>query len=96
MLPERIPSPHGGRPPIDDRLVFEKLLLITKTGISYDDAADSRCSATTIRNRRDAWADAGYLRRLRVIAVENYDWAIGIDFDDLSADGCITKAPCGG
>ena len=33
---------------------------------------------------------------LHRLALDQYDRLIGIDFDDIVVDGCITKAPCGG
>ncbi|SCF48674.1 Putative transposase of IS4/5 family (DUF4096) [Micromonospora matsumotoense] len=40
---------------IADRIVFDKLLQVLRFGCSYQGIADSTCSATTIRNRRDEW-----------------------------------------
>jgi len=31
-----------------------------------------------------------------VVALAAYDRIIGLELDELSVDGCITKAPCGG
>ena len=33
---------------------------------------------------------------LEQIALEAYDRMIGLELADVSVDGCITKAPCGG
>jgi DNA-binding transcriptional MerR regulator len=41
------------RPRISDRIVFDKLLQLLRFGCSYEAIADSICSASTIRNRRD-------------------------------------------
>jgi len=58
--------------------------------------ADERCSATTLRRRRDEWIDLGVMEALRKLALEAYDWIIGLELADVAVDGCITKAPCGG
>lgn len=84
------------RPRIDDRVVFDKLVQMARFGISYREAADRTCSATTLRRRRDEWIDAGVIDRLREIALAAYDSIIGLETEHLSVDGCITKAPCGG
>lgn len=34
--------------------------------------------------------------RLHALALEAYDRMIGLELGELSVDGCITKAPCGG
>ncbi|MFE9658109.1 transposase, partial [Micromonospora sp. NPDC006431] len=44
---------------VADRIVFDKLLQVPRFGCSYEAIADSTCSATTIRNRRDEWINLG-------------------------------------
>lgn len=51
------------RPRIPDRIVFEKLLQVLRFGCSYEAIANSACSATTIRARRDEWIKAGIFAR---------------------------------
>ena len=58
--------------------------------------AEEGCSATTIRRRRDEWMEAGVMDALERIALEAYDRIIGLEVADVSVDGCIAKAPCGG
>jgi transposase len=43
---------------IADRIVFDKLLQVLRFGCSYQGIADTTCSATTIRTRRDEWKRA--------------------------------------
>jgi len=52
--------------------------------------------ATTLRRRRDEWIAVGLMEQLERIAREGYDRLIGLQLEDVSIDGCITKAPCGG
>lgn len=84
------------RPRVADRLVFEKLLQVLRFGCAYESIADSNCSATTIRNRRDEWITLGVFERLKMIVLEAYDRIVGLLLEDISVDGCITKAPGGG
>jgi transposase len=81
---------------IPDRVVFDKLLQVLRFGCSYQGIADSTCSATTIRARRDEWIERGVFAQLRRIALDAYDRLVGLVLDNLSVDGCITKAPGGG
>src|SRR5512135_3486757 len=81
---------------IADRIVFEKQLQVLRSGCSYEAIADSACSATTIRARRDEWIKAGLFARLKQIALEAYDRMVGLVLHDLAIDGCLTKAPGGG
>lgn len=65
-------------------------------GCSYEAIADVSCSATTIRDRRDEWIEAGIFARLKQITLEAYDRIVGLVLQEILVDGCITKAPGGG
>ena len=84
------------RPRVADRLVFEKLLQVLRFGCSYKSIADSSCSATTIRNRRNEWITLGVFEQLKMIVLDAYDRIVGLVLEDIAVDGCITKAPGGG
>jgi transposase len=98
LLPEReVVHPLGcHRPRIPDRVVFDKLVQSLVFGAAYERVADSTCSATTIRNRRDEWIAAGVFEELEQICLQAYDRIVGLDLADLTVDGCIVKSPCGG
>ncbi|MFV5998537.1 IS5 family transposase [Streptomyces sp. NPDC056231] len=101
LMPER-PLYHPDhplgchRPRISDRIIFDKLLQLLRFGCSYEAIADTTCSATTIRNRRDEWIRLGIFARLKQIALESYDRIVGLILDQIAVDGSITKAPGGG
>lgn len=84
------------RPRIGDRIIFDKLVQVLVLGASYAKIADTTCSATTLRARRDEWIVAGVFDQLEQICLEAYDRIVGLDLDQLSVDGCVVKAPCGG
>ncbi len=99
LLPERnVDHPLGcHNPRIPDRVIFDKLVQVLVFGCAYERIADKTCSATTLRRRRDEWIASGVMERLQQIVLDAYDdWMIGLDLSDVSVDGCITKAPCGG
>jgi transposase len=81
---------------IADRIVFDKLVQVLRFGCSYQAIADNTCSATTIRTRRDEWIRLGVFAQLKQIALDAYDRIVGLLLEDISVDGCITKAPGGG
>ena len=97
-IPAReVHHPNGGhRPRVSDRIVFEKLVEMAVFGLSYRQAEDHTCSATTIRRRRDEWIKAGVFDKTCAESVRGYDKMVGLDFSNLSVDGCIVKAPNGG
>ncbi|MCF3103026.1 transposase [Streptomyces roseoverticillatus] len=85
-------------PRISDAVVFDRLVQVQVQvfGCGYERAAGSACSATTLRRRRDEWIAAGVMETLRLLVLAAYDRMIGLELDQLSADGCISKAPSGG
>jgi transposase len=98
LIPDREVSHPWGchRPRIPDRVVFDKLVQVLVLGVAYQRIADSVCSATTIRRRRDEWIEAGIFERLEQICLEAYDQVVGLDLSQITVDGCMVKAPCGG
>jgi transposase len=81
---------------IPNRIIFDKLVQVLVLGASYAKIADTTCSATTLRQRRDEWIVAGIFTMLEQICLDAYNKMIGLDLDNLIVDGCIVKAPCGG
>lgn len=102
LLPER-PTFDPGHPlgvhrrRLNDRIVFDdKLIQVLRFGCSYQAIADTTCSATTIRNRRNEWITLGVFAQLKRIVLECYDRIVGLVLEDISIDGCIAKASGGG
>jgi hypothetical protein len=101
LLPERPefdPTHPWGchRRRIPDLIVFRHVVDALVHGSGYERIASAACSATTIRRRVKQWAGLGLAQELHRIALAVYDKMIGLDLDDVSADGCHTKAPCKG
>lgn len=98
LLPQHVDTHPLGchNPRISDRVVFDKLVQVAVLGAAYERIADARCSATTIRRRRDEWIAAGVFESLEQAALEAYDRFVGLDLHSVAVDGCIVKAPCGG
>jgi transposase len=96
--PEFHPSHPLGchRRRIPDRVVFEHIIDALVHGSGYERIATVACSDRTIRRRLREWADAGVAEQVHAAALRAFDLVIGLDLDDVSVDGCITKAPCGG
>ena len=66
LLPEPEDRHSWGchRPRVADRIVFDLLIGTPVLGGGYRRVADARCSATTLRRRRDAWIAAGVMATL--------------------------------
>ena len=96
--PEFCPTHPWGchRRRVPDRVVFDHVIAALVHGSGYERIATPGCSDRTIRRRLDDWAAAGVGEDVLKAALAGYDQMIGLDLDDLSVDGSITKAPCGG
>jgi len=99
-LPEHGATDHPlgcHRPRISDRECFEAILFRLVTGCSWDVAGRlGKGSETTLRRRRDEWVALGAYACLVDEAVAGFDKVIGLDLSDVSVDGSLHKAPCGG
>ncbi len=81
---------------IPNRVVFDHVLAALVHGSGYERIATPGCSDRTIRRRLADWAERDVGVELLKAALAAYDQMIGLDLDDLSLDGSITKSPCGG
>ena len=92
--------PTGGhRRRIPDRIVFWGMLVRLVTGCSWVTAErllGGAVSDTTMRARRDEWVAAGVFDGIESEALAGYDRIVGLDLSEVSVDGSIHKAPCGG
>ena len=101
LLPRSVDAHPLGchRPRVPDRLCFWGLLIRLVTGASWVDIEailDHHVSDTTLRARRDEWIDAGVFDQLKREAMAAFDRIIELDLGDVSLDGSLHKAPCGG
>lgn len=98
LLPEHVDSHPLGchNPRIPDRVVFEHVIAALVHGSGYERVASPACSDRTIRRRVKYWSELGMAEQVHALALMAYDQMIGLELDELSVDGCLTKAPCGG
>lgn len=84
---------------VSDQLCLEAMLVRLVTGCSWVDVEHlmgRRVSDTTLRARRDEWIEAGVYDAIANEAICAYDRVIGLDLSEVTIDGSIHKAPCGG
>ena len=87
----------GGRPRIPDRDCADAIFYVLRTGCQWSALNQTTlCAKSTAHDRFQAWASAGVFLRLWQTGVERFDDLQGIDWDWLSMDGAMTKAPLGG
>lgn len=82
---------------IDDKVCLTGLIYRLALGCSWVDAARLvGVSDATLRRRRDDWIAAGVFDALVDEALAGYDRIRGLDLSEVSIDGSLHKAPCGG
>ncbi|MBK3574963.1 IS5 family transposase [Streptomyces sp. MBT65] len=98
LLPEHVDTHPLGchNPRTTDRTVFEHVIAALVHGSGYERITTPGCSDRTIRRRVRHWAQLGIAEQVYALTLEAYDRMIGLELAELSVDGCITKAPCGG
>lgn len=78
-----------------DRVVFDCVIAALVHGSGFERVAVPGCSDRTIRRRPSVWAKQGVSQQVLTEAWSAYDRMLGLDLDDLSVDGSITKSLAG-
>jgi putative transposase len=87
----------GGRPRVPDRQCADAMFYVLRTGCQWEALNQTElCAKSTAHDRFQEWVAAGVFLRLWQVGVTRYDELHGIDWDWLSMDGAMTKAPLGG
>ena len=86
-------KPGGGRPPMSPRKVLEAIFFVLRTGIQWKALPKSFGSSSSIHRYFKFWAEAGFFKALWASGLKKYDEVVGINWEWLSGDGCMTKAP---
>jgi transposase len=87
----------GGRPRVSDRCCADAIFYVLRTGCQWQALDQTElCAHSTAHARFQEWEEAGVFLKLWQAGVEQFDELCGIDWDWLSMDGAITKAPLGG
>jgi putative transposase len=99
LLPQHV-NPHrfgGGKPRTPDRRCADAIFYVLRTGCQWGalDATDL-CPHSTAHDRFQEWVAAGVFVKLWQAGVEQFDDLKGVDWQWLSMDGAMTKAPLGG
>jgi len=98
LLPPRPKHPLGcHNPRVDDRAAMNAILFTLRTGCQWN-ALDATgiCSCSSAYRRFREWTDAGVFLEFWRQGLVAYDELKGIDWQWLSMDGAMTKAPLGG
>jgi putative transposase len=87
----------GGRPRQDDRACADAIFYVLRTGCHWQALDETELVAhSTAHDRFQEWVQADVFLKLWQAGVAQFDELQGIDWDWLSMDGAMTKAPLGG
>jgi len=98
LLPARPSHPLGcHRPRVPDRDAMDAILLVLRTGMQWNAlTATGICSSSSAHRRFQEWAQAGVFAEFWRQGLLAYDELKGIEWEWLSCDGSLGKAPLGG
>lgn len=87
----------GGRPRVADRDCADAIFFVLRTGCQWQALDQTElCAHSTAHDRFQEWVEAGVFFHLWKAAVKQFEELCGIEWDWLSMDGAMTKAPLGG
>lgn len=91
------PKPHPlgcHRPRVPDRKAMDAIFFVLRTGCPWNALSEtSLCSSSVAHSRFQEWSAAGVFEALWAQGLAEYDELVGLDWEWLSMDGAITKAP---
>lgn len=99
LLPKHVNPQRfgGGRPRADDRRCADAIFYVLRTGCQWEALNQTElCPQSTAHDRFQEWVAAGVFVRLWQAGVARFDEWKGIDWQWMSMDGAMTKAPLGG
>ncbi len=87
----------GGRPRVPDRRCADAIFYVLRTGCQWQALDQTElCAHSTAHDRFQEWVQAGVFLKLWQAGLEQFEETCGIDWQWLSMDGAMTKAPLGG
>jgi putative transposase len=99
LLPKHVNTHRfgGGRPRKPDRICADGIFYVLRTGCQWKALNETEiCPASTAHDRFQEWVKAGVFLKLWQAGVAHFDELKCIDWEGLSMDGAMTKAPLGG
>jgi len=98
LLPPRPSHPLGcHNPRVPDRDAMNAILLVVRTGMQWNALnATGICSSSSAHRRFQEWVKAGVFEEFWRQGLLAYDRLKRIDWEWLSCDGAMGKAPLGG
>ena len=95
LIPKRPKNPKGGRPPADNRLVFEGILWILKTGARWKDMPKRYPHYSICWRRLSVWYETGLLKEIWRAFLSELDEKGILDWEEAFVDATFIPAKKG-
>ena len=95
FIPEAPFRPRGGRPRADDRMVFEGILWIARTGARWKDLPDRYPSPSTCWRRLKEWQEQDVFKSMWRAFLAELDQDGLLDWEEAFIDGSFAPAKKG-
>lgn len=89
------PRKKSGRPPVDNRALFNGLIWLARNGGQWKSLPRQYGAKSTVHDRFQEWIAHGCLAAAWEHLLTVYDDEVGLAWQWQAADGCIVKAPLG-
>lgn len=96
IFPKPKKSKKGGRPPIDNRRVFEGVLWVLRTGAPWEDVPKKYGSGTTCWRRLRDWEEQGLWEKAWRMLLGELDDKGCLHWNECFIDGSFASAKKGG
>lgn len=96
-LRKLIPDPEGrGRRPKRGKECLEAIIYVLRTGCQWAELPKDYPPKSTVHLRFTTWCQRGIFKKLWEMLIIEYDDLKGLDWEWISGDCVIVKAPLGG
>ena len=95
LIPKAGPRPKGGRPRADDRMVFEGILWILKTGARWKDLPERYPHPSTCWRRLRQWYEEYVLKEMWRAFLSELDHEGILEWDEVFVDASFFPAKKG-
>lgn len=95
-IPKPRPKPKGGRPRMSDRAALDAIFYLLRTGSQWQALPRSLGAKSTVHDRFSEWVEQGVFLAMWECGLNQYAQEVGIEWEWMSMDGAMVKAPLGG
>lgn len=96
LIPPRPDRSKGGRTPANDRVLFNGMFFILRTGAAWREMPEKYGPWSTVYDRFREWRDAKVFEQLWAKCLHYYEEKYGIIWEWQSGDGTYVRSPLGG